>query len=217
VITPVINSHPNVPAPNGGNLLFMNGQRLQGTFVPHVYGADTAVSFCAGMPSRLQISALVVLLLASAVRCGAAPAGSHKVRVRLLEASSGKPISGMMLAIEWFVEARYPKGSQNEATNSDGVAVFELPDIADLRISPVYSPEDMGNCSEVQFSMAKVLESGVVAKNYCGAPKWMNTVSAKPGELVIFGKLTWFQELLRLRRLFSKHIPPCTEILPAFA
>ncbi|HYL46084.1 MAG TPA: hypothetical protein VEU52_03575, partial [Candidatus Limnocylindrales bacterium] len=63
------------------------------------------------------------------------------------------------MALGWFIESRYPKGIQNETTNSDGVAAFEVPDDVAMRISPIFATDYVGNCSEVQFSLAKVLES----------------------------------------------------------
>jgi hypothetical protein len=84
----------------------------------------------------------------------------------------------------------------NEITNSEGVASFQLLDDTIQRFGPVFATNYVGNCSEVQFSVAEVLESGVVGKNYCNSLDWKKAMRAKPGEVVLFMHKVSFWEAL---------------------
>jgi hypothetical protein len=74
----------------------------------------------------------------------------------------------------------------NGMTDSNGIVIFDLSDKVPLRVSPVFSPDYVSLCSEVEFATARVLDTGVVGKNYCKKTQPNNGAIAKPSELVIF-------------------------------
>ena len=73
-------------------------------------------------------------------------------------------------------------------TNEEGAAVFVLPEepISELFL---FDSLDVHHCSQASFLLSDVLLRGVVADNVCDRKhKLVETIRAKPGEVVIFIK-----------------------------
>jgi hypothetical protein len=113
-------------------------------------------------------------------------AHSHQIRVRVLDCSSEKPLSGIAMALYTFDDRRTLGTMMNGKTDSNGIVIFDLPDKVPLRVNPVFSPAYFSLCSEVEFATAGVLDTGLVGKNYCKKTQPNSGETAKPGELVIF-------------------------------
>ena len=123
---------------------------------------------------------------------------SSAIRVRVLDASTEKPLSGTRIALAVFNDPRILGRTLNGKTDSNGIAVFDLPNEVPLRVGPRFAPDDDGLCSEVEFLTARIFDTGVVGKNYCKTAGPSHGVTAEPGELVIFAKpISPWERILR--------------------
>lgn len=88
-------------------------------------------------------------------------------------------------------------GLSDTVTNGEGVATFDLNDPAPERIEIIFSPDELGYCSDRAFPTAQILKAGLVARYTChdGRLKW--SANPKPGELVIFTKHVTLWERMR--------------------
>lgn len=111
---------------------------------------------------------------------------SAPIRVRVLDASSEKPLSGIRISLYIFDDPRILGSTLNGKTDSNGMVSFDLPDKIPVRVGPRFAPDYVGLCSEVEFLTAQVFDIGVVGKNYCKKARPNNGVTAERGELVIF-------------------------------
>ena len=66
-------------------------------------------------------------------------------------------------------------------------------------IGPDFLPGYVGNCSEVQFATTRVLDQGVIGKNYCKMPfQPKDPIVVKSGDLIIFaGRISPWRRILR--------------------
>jgi hypothetical protein len=133
---------------------------------------------------------LAVILLLTITECvDSGVPGPIAVRVKILDAWSGKPLAGIRTALGMY-DGTLTRGIRDGTTDSEGIATFDLPDKVSTQIGPVFAPDYdyAANCSEVAFLTAQVLDTGMVGKNYCNSSMSRDSIIAKPGELVIFAK-----------------------------
>jgi uncharacterized protein len=130
---------------------------------------------------------------------GRADSTSQKVRVKVLDVKSGKPLSDTRIALAMFDGPLIPRGIRNGVADSDGTVVFQLPDKVPERIGPGFVPGYVGNCSEVQFATTRVLDQGVIGKNYCKMPfQPKDPIVVKSGDIIIFaGRISPWRRILR--------------------
>jgi hypothetical protein len=148
------------------------------------------------MHSIFGVALALLLLLSSSF--GYALQQQLLLRVRLLDATTGKPLKGIAAALSALDDTGRPSRVLNARTDSDGVAVFHLAEPVSARVDLIFPPDELGLCSELQFSTTKIRETGVVGSNACAHPKYEYTVPPKPGELVVFGKaIAWWKRILR--------------------
>ncbi len=117
--------------------------------------------------------------------------------VIVLDGNSGKPIKGIEPLI--VVKGKLPI-RLNQKTNSNGVAVFHLTDPLPEQIGISFFPDEFGECSDgMPFSTEQILKTGLVSRNICSGAKFHYSASARPGEIVIFGKRgpTLWQRILQ--------------------
>ena|ERR1700732_3084960 len=88
-------------------------------------------------------------------------------------------------------------GSLNGTTNLDGIVVFDLPD-KPCSNRTTFAPDYVGNCSEVEFVTARLLNAGVVGKNWCHTSAAKGFLRSKTWEIVIFAtRISPWRALLR--------------------
>jgi hypothetical protein len=134
-------------------------------------------------------------------------ASAKDIRVQLVNAKSGKPLTKVRVAMSSWngvfdVHQQHPPQMQIAVATSDtqGVAVFQLP----LQI-PEHIGFDIGGLREFAgcwrlsgLTPEKVLQSGVVAdynEPKCG--KLTMQFTAKPGEVIIIDKKLTLRERMR--------------------
>lgn len=125
-------------------------------------------------------------------------ASAQDITVRLLNAKSGKPMSGIRVAMStWngtFDIHRPPlphKKTADTVTNVKGIVVFRLTHPIPEHVGfDVGGLRDFAGCWRLlDLSLEKVIRSGIVAdynESKCG--KLKIRVSAKPGEVVILDR-----------------------------
>jgi hypothetical protein len=134
-----------------------------------------------------------------------APSGFAQadITLRLLDAGSGKPITGISLSVFAWDEnegrqkqpppgiLKIDKNTQVVKTDKQGRAIFRLYDEHGLKTLNI-STFDLRGCSEHQFSIEEVQKSGMVASYHGGKPQWCVPLraqaDARPGEIIIFDK-----------------------------
>jgi hypothetical protein len=129
---------------------------------------------------------LGILLLLTSSECVSSVPTPHAVSIRILDAVSGQPLDSVKAALVTIYDPRKMGWALNGTTNLEGIVVFDLPDKLSARIGPRFAPDYVGNCSEVEFVTAQVLDTGVVVKNWCHTSLPKDFAEAKPGEIVIF-------------------------------
>jgi len=135
-----------------------------------------------------------------------APSGFAQadITLRLLDAGSGKPITGISLAVfarddnEGRQKQSPPgilkidKNRQVIKTDKQGWAIFRLYDEQHGLKILFISSFDLRRCSEMEFSIEEVQKSGIVAGYHNGKPRWCVPLraqaDARPGEIIIFDK-----------------------------
>jgi hypothetical protein len=123
---------------------------------------------------------------------------SHDVSIKLVSATDGRPQTGIHFALSIADPRLKTRGLVNAKTNSQGVAVFRIPDPLPERVSLVFAPDEFMLCSEVEFSTDQILRSGAIGTNTCGNATISASMRPKPGELALFGKsVTLWQRILR--------------------
>lgn len=151
-------------------------------------------------PPRLSLLLVLGLLVVPTASC------QTDVILRFIDASSGKPIAGISVAVFAWDESRgrqeppspgvlqIDRNSQVIKTDTDGKAVFHLSKDSRLKTLYVDPGGDLRGCSAHEFAIQAVLQTGAVASYHtaqgkeCGALKARAT--AKPREIVIFDKRT---------------------------
>lgn len=82
-------------------------------------------------------------------------------------------------------------------TNAEGIAFLNLPEPAPENIELSYSSDEIGSCSDIGFSTAQILKTGLVAANKCNLGMFNNTATPKTGEVVVFGHRISLWERIR--------------------
>jgi hypothetical protein len=159
---------------------------------------------CTGYVFRTNCARLFVFLFGCLLVPTVAVFGQADITFRVLDAESGKPITGVSLAV--FVEnengggqkpqpngiLRIDKNMQSVKTDKQGRAIFHFYYEPSLKSLLIDSVGELRGCSARRFSIEEVQRSGVVAGYHAGQPKWCVTLraqaTAKPGEVVIFDK-----------------------------
>jgi hypothetical protein len=145
------------------------------------------------MSRPLRISILTCFLIATIPSPTFCQTG-HDLKVRVLDARTGKPLNHVLLWLDWTSGPHLPK----QQTNDDGIAIFRLPDPLP-RDSPWLTSPFIKNCASDEVAIQRVLIRGLVEENNCGTAMFAGI--PKNGELVIFARrLNVWQ---RLGSLFS--------------
>ena len=115
--------------------------------------------------------------------------------MQVLNGSNGRPMKGQSV---WVYCGRPSQSTPfKRATNEDGIATFVLPErpITELFL---FDSLDVHQCSQPSFLLSDILLRGVVAHNNCDLKrKLVETIKAKPGEVVIFVKPARWWEGMR--------------------
>ncbi len=130
-------------------------------------------------------------------------AQSVEIAVRVIDARSGKPFSGIDV---WYgswnggpdLANQQHVATEVKKTDPQGRVVFRIAEPIPEHVSFGPSPMDFEYCSTHTFSPERVFRTGEVAdyKPNCGRLKWQGT--AQPGEVVVFVvKLGVWQKILR--------------------
>jgi hypothetical protein len=127
------------------------------------------------------LAAMFVCLVSTLVLFAAA-----SITVRLLDAKTGKPLAKTAVTLAVTENGKIIFQSHSN-TNSNGLAVLSLPEPIPERISLSYGTPDLGICSDIAFPASDILTTGLVSKNRCYAGELPHPVSARPGEIVLFG------------------------------
>jgi hypothetical protein len=150
------------------------------------------------MIRKIFRSLVILPLLTIPLLANHAISHSPAIRVRVLDASTEKPLAGIRIALFMSNDLGILGKTLNGKTDSNGIAVFDLPNEVPLRVGPRFAPDDDGLCSEVEFVTARIFDTGVVGKNYCKTASPSHGVTAEPGELVIFAKpISPWERILR--------------------
>jgi hypothetical protein len=146
--------------------------------------------------------AVGVLLLA-----GLSLATGQDIKVRLVNAKSGKPLSKVTVSMQaWIgtfdIHKPDPKQIVVEATattNGEGVAVFHITQPAPEHIGFLLQPPmDFYGCWGQIFSPEIVLRGGVADYNQSKCGRLRKPISAEPGDVVIVErKLTAWEHMRR--------------------
>ena len=167
------------------------------------------------MSKNLSRSAQIVIWLAIGLafvahQVHAAPK-KIVVKVRLIDARSGKPLRHISVGMRFWradvgianppseasgkrtEEMIPPVGSILPETDARGVVSFEVPEHSlPLHVSfGPFAPPNLWGCSAYSFPLDQILQTGVVAAydvKRCGKLK-SKTVSASPGEVVIYDRV----------------------------
>jgi hypothetical protein len=152
------------------------------------------------IPKKIASFAIILLLTIPPGIKQSVP-HSRSIRVRILDASTEKPLPGIKITLALLDDPRIPRGMVNGTADSNGIVVLDLPYKVPMRLGPRFAPDYVGLCSDVEFETARILNTGVVGKNNCKNAKPNDLITAGPGELVIFAmvKNPW---LRLLRELF---------------
>jgi hypothetical protein len=140
---------------------------------------------------------LTSLLLVVGVVCSSIADTDSVVMLRLVGAMTHKPLKGISIGLSVLNDKSQRTAFLNAKTNSDGVAFFRLKDPVSQRIEIMFAPDDLSLCSNIQFSVAEILSTGVVDQNKCGTEHSKYSGVARPGELVVFGKKVSIWQRLR--------------------
>ena len=130
------------------------------------------------------------------ITCARTLSASKIITVRLLDAKTGKPLAKNAVTLTVSENGKVVFRSHSN-TNSNGVAVFNLPEPIPERIGLTYATADLGTCSDVEFPTGEILTAGLVSKNRCYAGKLPRAVTARPGEIILFGSPLTFWERTR--------------------
>src|SRR5580693_4243025 len=118
------------------------------------------------MSGRLRRFIFTCALVACLPSTCAAQSG-HDIRLRILDAKSGKPLRHIWAGLIVLNERNEVKLLLEARTNSLGVAVFDLTDPLPERVGLLFDFHEFGNYSEHQFLTDYALKDGVVGKNCC--------------------------------------------------
>jgi hypothetical protein len=121
------------------------------------------------------------------------------ITVRLLDAKSGKPLARSTVTLTVTENGKVIFQSHLNTT-SNGIAILSLPEPIPERIGLTYATPDLGSCSDLAFPTGEILTAGLVSKNRCYAGELPHPVTARPGEIVLFGSPLTLWE--RIRREF---------------
>lgn len=145
-----------------------------------------------------QGSPLIDLFLAALAMVMVVPSCSAEdIRIRLVNGQTGELIKGRQPVALYL--GRDHSGFVTETTNTDGVAVFRLPDPLVEWVTAGEDSQTLYHCSPYQkntFATAEILHRGAVALNNCDPKgKLRGKIEAKPGEVVIFARpLHWWEK-----------------------
>jgi hypothetical protein len=123
------------------------------------------------------------------------------IRVRVINTQTGKPMAGQGVGLRPYrPPGDYLVTWTGKKTGPDGVAVFNLSDPAPQWVNlVVLSGMMLWNCSPMEnntFSLAEILEHGVVAKNRCESKATRKAkITATAGEVILFTRpLHWWEK-----------------------
>jgi hypothetical protein len=146
---------------------------------------------------RFVCSLLALALLASP-SANLLGGTEHLLSMRILDAESGKPIEGVWAVLEILHDMHGARDVLNVKTDSEGIAIFRLPDPIPERVGLTSTPDELLLCSDVQFPTVEIFKTGVVSRGRCKGAAFKYSAAPKPGELVIFGKrVSLWQRILR--------------------
>jgi len=158
-----------------------------------------------GAPPPLPINRIIVVF--TLLFLIAFQASARDITVRIIDAKSGKPFSGIRVAIStWNGTFNIhkpplpPKHVDVSSTNSKGIAIFHLPNpLPDHMGFDIGGLRDFAGCWTLpDVSSEAVIRFGVVAeynKAKCGGAAI--SVSAKPGEITIMDNKLSLPERMR--------------------
>jgi hypothetical protein len=138
----------------------------------------------------------------------ASQALAQSVRVRVVDARTGKPVGGKRIRIQFKWDRPQAHGDPRGPLEShqwldlkagpDGVAKFDLRPPLPKELDVFVAVGHWTQCSPFRFPVEDVLNSGVVAKNFCGSKRTEEQrYVATPGEVVVFTRHTTFRDRLR--------------------
>jgi hypothetical protein len=142
------------------------------------------------------LSLLFAMLLGSPIFAGA----EHLISLRIVEAKTGKPIQKVTASIvKWNKDGRVEVLSQG-MSNAEGFIIFHLSEPLPDRIGFDFSPNELGYCSDLAFSTAEIVSTGVVAQNKCQTSDAKFSFNRKAEEITLFAQKVSLWE--RIRREF---------------
>jgi len=138
---------------------------------------------------KSRLAGALILFLVVFVGAGNSTAQAQKITVRLLNAKTGKPMSGKMVTLEW-------RGTSDEAvikSDDQGLGTVQVPagkHEFGLLAGPKVGKEPYRipyfDCNESKtelfIQLSSVLQNGLVLRNTCG----QQSAIAKPGEIVFW-------------------------------
>jgi hypothetical protein len=138
---------------------------------------------------------LLAIVAGTAPRCF-----SQTLTVRAIDVKSLKPIKGKVIRLQFedFPPLQLRKGYVDQATDKNGRAAFNLPTPLPARVIVNIEFANWRQCSPAlaDYDTSQVLRSGVVADDLCTYDA-SQSLSAKPGEIVIFARYVSFWDRLR--------------------
>jgi hypothetical protein len=152
---------------------------------------------------------LIYIALVALVFFPAKALAQTAITVRVINAVSGKPISGVTIGLSTWNTDESPvpahklvSRSSFQATDKNGEVVFPVPEPPPNYVAVDYLTTQLRGCSTRVFRLAEALRSGIVADYNPQKRKWCGKLkageSAKPGVIVIFDRrLTLWDRLLQ--------------------
>ncbi len=137
------------------------------------------------------IGMFVIIFVALLQGPVASSAPQSNIVMLFLDAKSGKPLTGVQVQISMRnSEAPHRELDEkvvNAKTDKHGNVVIHLQEPIANYLS-FRSPNELHECSDQEFSIADVIQSGIVAKYHekCGQLEFTRT--AKPREIIVFDR-----------------------------
>jgi hypothetical protein len=153
------------------------------------------------LPSKVfgrQRLGVALSLLFAGTTAGVIFAGAeHFVALRIVDAKTGKPIKKVSARmVKWNERGQIEMLSEGK-TNAEGIIVFRLFEPLPERVGFDFAPDELKYCSDLAFSIAEIMNVGLLAHNNCQTDTTISPLRRKPGEITLFAQKVSLGERVR--------------------
>jgi hypothetical protein len=140
------------------------------------------------LSKRLGCALLVSLMTALSVATQEkSPSSTYaqRIEVLLLDGNSGKPVKDAWVGLRGVGQNADTNWRRSAQSNSQGLAEFSL---ADPIPALSFDLNAFAPCSDSGFATERILNSGIVAGDFCAAAKVYSSHPLLAGQLVMYGR-----------------------------